>query len=319
MTSAGSTAGSTPPADSRIPVLGLGRSAQAILRDNRHGDVIAVFRRSFYVRLGDAVICLGSGGLGRGPLNVLCRMPDDLSWCDRLANRAAVTREGSILMVGDHLRFDYGDAPTWHAPVAAAVSVGAIRSGLGRLAEAARRRSPGGLGPLLMSPAAATSWLPVDDADLLLHSAASVTGPLGEWFAAALAGSPQPPPATEPLIGLGPGLTPSGDDFLCGAMAALHYLGRGEVARRLAERVLPAAQSGTSLISACYLRCAAQGEASEVLFNALGCVVAGGDSDLDTHLDAVDAVGHTSGWDSLAGAAAVCAALCAGRAGARGS
>jgi hypothetical protein len=121
------------------------------------------------------------------------------------------------------------------------------------------------------------------------------------------------------LIGLGPGLTPSGDDFLCGAMATLRYLGRGEVAGRLAERVLPPARSGTSLISACYLRCAAQGEASEVLFNVLACVVSGGKDGLDAHLDAVDAVGHTSGWDSLAGAAAVCAALCAAATGARGS
>ena len=34
-----------------------------------------------------------------------------------------------------------------------------------------------------------------------------------------------------------------------------------------------------------------------------------GGRDLEARLDAIHAVGHTSGWDSLAGAATVCAAL----------
>jgi hypothetical protein len=113
------------------------------------------------------------------------------------------------------------------------------------------------------------------------------------------------------MIGLGLGLTPSGDDFFCGAMTALHYLGRKEIALLLAERVLPVAARDTNLISAAYLRCASAGQASGVLFDTLKSVLAGGDARLESRLDAVHAVGHTSGWDSLAGAAAACAAFVA--------
>jgi hypothetical protein len=72
--------------------------------------------------------------------------------------------------------------------------------------------------------------------------------------------------------------------------------------------VLPIAERETSLISAAYLRCSAKGHASAVLYDAIESVLHGG-CDLEARLDAVHAIGHTSGWDSLVGAASVCAAL----------
>jgi hypothetical protein len=94
-------------------------------------------------------------------------------------------------------------------------------------------------------------------------------------------------------------------------MATLHHLGRSAVAWRLAEAILPAAAAETNLISAAYLRCAAEGEASEVLFSVLSSIAAGGDGGLEASLDAVHRVGHTSGWDTLAGASVACTAVCA--------
>lgn len=98
------------------------------------------------------------------------------------------------------------------------------------------------------------------------------------------------------LVGLGPGLTPSGDDYLGGVMVALHQRGRGAQAASLWRWLEPKLAARTGAISAAHLAAAASGEAHEALHGIL-------DGDLD--LDALDAVGHCSGWDALAGSVAV--------------
>jgi hypothetical protein len=100
----------------------------------------------------------------------------------------------------------------------------------------------------------------------------------------------------EQLIGLGPGLTPSGDDYLGGVMVALHLLDRPSQAASLWRWLEPRLASRTGAISAAHLVAAATGEAHEALHDVL-------DGALD--FDALDAVGHCSGWDALAGSVAV--------------
>ena len=318
MTACTASDGPAPPDGHNFKVASLGRTSRSILGELRGGEVIAVFNRSFYLRSGDRVVCIGSPAIRQGPLNALCAMPDDLTWGDHVAVGAAIERNGTALSVGRGLGFDYGGASVWQAPPAGGFSRAEMRRGLERLAVTVRRRMPGGLGAWLTAGAGAAAPHGGRDPDPLVRAAAVPIGALGQWLATALAGTSDPAPDPAPLIGLGPGLTPSGDDFLCGAMVALSHLGRGDLGARLAARVLPAARTGTSLISAAYLRCAADGEASEVLFDALTCVAAGGDDGLEACLDAVHAVGHTSGWDSLAGAVAVCTAMCAAENGGRG-
>ncbi|HEX5613233.1 MAG TPA: DUF2877 domain-containing protein [Burkholderiales bacterium] len=100
----------------------------------------------------------------------------------------------------------------------------------------------------------------------------------------------------EALIGLGPGLTPSGDDYLGGVMVALHKLRRSEQATLLWRSLEPRLAARTSEISAAHLRAAAEGEAHEALHSVL-C----GDPDFAR----LDTVGHCSAWDALAGAVSV--------------
>ena len=115
---------------------------------------------------------------------------------------------------------------------------------------------------------------------------------LDQWLRHGLA----VPPDAEALIGLGPGLTPSGDDYLGGMMVALHALGRDGQGRALWRWLQPRLAARTSAISAAHLAAAAEGEAHEVLHQVLQNV---------SPPSALDAVGHCSGWDALAGAAAV--------------
>lgn len=272
--------------------------------------MLAVFRRSFYVRFDRDVVCVAPLALGDGPLNVLCATDEHASWAGSgLEPDAPVVRSGTALYVDDRWRFDFGAAEVRVPPSAAAFTPASLLAGLQLLAMSAKRRSPGGLGRLSCWPAEGLDAHALARSEPLLRAALPAVIAVRRWLASALAGDAAPVPALDELIGLGGGLTPSGDDFLCGIMAALHYFGCAALAARVAEAVLPRAARNTNLISAAYLRCASAGDASSVLFDALACLVAADDARLEQRLDAVDRVGHTSGWDCLAGAVSVCAEI----------
>ena len=103
------------------------------------------------------------------------------------------------------------------------------------------------------------------------------------------------------LIGLGPGLTPSGDDYLAGVLVALRAAGRGARADALWRWLEPRLAGRTSALSAAHLAAAAAGEAHEALHACLARLV-GGAAEWAPLLARLGAVGHCSGWDALAGA-----------------
>ena len=292
-----------------IAIAVAGGAARAVLGKRVRGRVLAVFRRSFYVAFGDDVVCVGSPQLGLGPLNLLCARRDDTAWVDDgVGEGADVACNRTTLDVGRGLRFDFGTADIWQPPLPVVASPAAIRIGLALVACSVRERRPGGLGAILAQSAHAGDDAAWDHDDALGAAAWPAIRSLREGLAAAFGGAASLPSITA-LVGLGPGLTPSGDDFLGGLMIALHYFGRHDVARHVATAVLPVAARETSLISAAYLRCAARGEGARVLFDVLECIAAGDGAPLEARLDAIDGIGHTSGWDSLAGAALACDVL----------
>jgi hypothetical protein len=107
-----------------------------------------------------------------------------------------------------------------------------------------------------------------------------------------LAGRGEP---DDELMGLGPGLTPAGDDFVGGAMIALRCFGDAALADRIAAWALPLARTNTNRISRAHLECAAAGEGHEALHDLL-C------SFEEKHLERLARIGHTSGLDAAAGA-----------------
>jgi hypothetical protein len=159
------------------------------------------------------------------------------------------------------------------------------------------------------------------DADLRLAALCGTSAPpttLGERLAvaarevgdavlagdAALAGG-----AAARVLGLGTGLTPSGDDFLCGLLAALWCAsGEGSVDRRFVLEwgaALAGRLDSTSAISATFLECAIAGCFTEALF-VLADAFAGGHAghaqeDARRALDGLCAVGHSSGVDTATG------------------
>jgi hypothetical protein len=108
------------------------------------------------------------------------------------------------------------------------------------------------------------------------------------------------PAAVPALLGLGPGLTPLGDDVLGGWLAtsvATRHPGREAVASAVALT----ARERTTTVSATLLACAARGEVVPELRRLLAAVGAGDTSDVQQALDALVAVGDTSGAGALLG------------------
>ena len=243
-----------------------GRAARDALAGGA-GEVVAVFRRSFYVRAGGKYACVGDSSLGRGPLNVL------VSGFGEPALQESISVNFENARLWEPAPFGGGARP----------QLDALRACLdGHVPEE-------GLGCTILG---------IDNA-LSVHAQPALEA-IDRWLAGhALANE------AARLIGVGPGLTPSGDDYLGGVLIGLRWLGRGAQADSLWRWLEPLLEARTSAISAAHLAAAAGGQAHEALHQVLDNLSAWQAPDLLPSLASLDAVGHTSGWDALAGVVAV--------------
>jgi hypothetical protein len=263
-----------------------GRDARATLAPGAPLTVVSVFERSFYVAREPArrlLACIGGPTLELGPLNARADVAANIDWRKR------------GLTVGDNIKVRLAGRTIWKPPPPRPRDRHAVARGLEALADAVERRKiADGFGPLIaplargeslhgVSPLIATAlgsieqirrWLPDEDDDDF---------PLDDPL---------------PLIGLGPGLTPSGDDLVGGifvAMTRMRWFGR---ASQFLLWALRYAKNRTNTISYAHLLAAAHdGEGAAGLHVALEAILSGNAPDLD----AVAQVGHSSGWDMLAG------------------
>jgi hypothetical protein len=109
-----------------------------------------------------------------------------------------------------------------------------------------------------------------------------------------------------PLLGLGAGLTPSGDDLVGGAFfarAALARLGTSDAAswRRAAASVREAASGSTNRISAALLIDLLDGHGWSPLHDLARALASDDDALAMSAAYRLTQLGHSSGWDLLAG------------------
>jgi len=137
------------------------------------------------------------------------------------------------------------------------------------------------LGPLTVR--VARWWRPAAPRGARPPECAAADHPPGRWDA--WAGS---------LLGLGPGLTPAGDDLLAGLLVGL--AGRPDLRDPLAAAVARLAPARTTWLSAELLRLAAEGLAAPAVVAVADALAGHGPDDaLAEALPALLAVGHTSG------------------------
>ncbi len=107
--------------------------------------------------------------------------------------------------------------------------------------------------------------------------------------------------AARKLAGLGPGLTPAGDDVLLGAVFAAWIIHPPATAAALAEAITNTAAPLTTSLSAAWLRSAGKGDAGILWHRLFDALLSADDRTVQKALEGILAVGDSSGAAALAG------------------
>jgi hypothetical protein len=256
----------------------------------------SIYRSVVNISTADGLLTIASPEGGGLPNGILADLGPD--W------RALGLRPGMVVMASDTgiripdagLEVQIERAPRWSPRFRSSATAVDLRAARWTRRAAATRKIamahavPGGLGSVL-----ATSVIRGADATLAVARPvlAELITALETGDRTAAAG------AAGRLIGLGAGLTPSGDDVLIGTEAALHALAHpsaGFLAPALGD-----VEARTTEVAATLLRHAAAGEFAEPLHALVATLLGSDDESIPAAIQRAVAWGATSGTDCLVG------------------
>ena len=264
--------------DVRLRPVAIGATAYAVLaRTAGRARVLARLSTSTYLTAGGDIVWLGPAGAVLHPRAVLTRLTLDLET--------------------DAVRVDLEALTPWRPPPlppAAALAVDLAVGWTQLAAGAAALGTPAGFGGLIVGAPLA---FPLDGARA---AAAALAHACARDDAAGATD------AALGLLGLGGGLTPSGDDFVGGAFFARALLAEAGLAdprawRCAADAVLAAAPARTHPIGVALLGDLVAGRGWAPLHDLVAALAMRVPSAAQAAARRVVALGHTSGWDLLAG------------------
>jgi hypothetical protein len=260
-----------------VRAVAIGSIAHAALRAaGGRARVLARLSASTYLMAGEELVWLGPAGAALHPRAILTAAPPAPG-----ATTVEVDAEGLTPWLPS--RPGLGT----RAPARLARGWAHLAGCIGALG------APGGFGVLL---AGAPLAFPLGDARAAAGALAAACARDDATAATA---------AAHALLGLGGGLTPSGDDYVGGALFARHLRagdGRQAPAWRLAaRRLVAAAPARTHPISATLLGDLAAGLGWEPLHDLAAALADGAPDAAVAAARALTRLGHTSGWDLLAG------------------
>jgi hypothetical protein len=278
---------------------------KALRRAPLEGRVLAVFRHACLLLLpGDEVVALVLSEIGNGPSNIVLEKQHPSSrWVQSGVFSAiepgmAAILESSRLRIGE-IDVRLGRAETWE-PRPNWERLRQNRGGIEKCLPFLRAFAP------VHSPEGSLLSLVAVEPDLTAHRHGSVrsatTGSQGtlqrlqQGWAGDLS---ELQSGGARLAGLGNGLTPAGDDFLMGVMlwAWLAH----PAPERFCRCLLESCAGHTTVLSAAFLRAAAEGQCSASWHGLLAALDGGTKHRLAEAVTRVMSFGHTSGADALAG------------------
>ncbi|MDA7948210.1 MAG: DUF2877 domain-containing protein [Hyphomicrobiaceae bacterium] len=282
-----------------------GGVVSTVLEDAQQGRVAAVFRSTFYVDTPAGLFCVGNEALTPSPLNLVTAAPVRTDWRASGVRRGTAVRvSAGDIKIGGCFSFCYSNAARWTpAPLPRSWTTMDLERGLQAFRRQVRICVPeDGFGRFLVSGTVTCGGSTLTDA-----ARYSVSGARA-WIAAAIAGGKKSAGDcvwVRSLSGFGPGLTPSGDDFIGGAMIALRALGEHEICDRIWSETQRQSDIRSNPISYAHLRAASDGEGCAAIHDFLNHVVTGQTSRVADSLADVTGIGHSSGWDVVVGMEAV--------------
>jgi hypothetical protein len=290
----------------KIAAVNIGATARDLLARNREAVVIGMISRGVFLRFSSGWVIFISPEILRGPLTLNCPSFPGASLGLQPGDAVEVIG-GALHFQRSGLAFGWDDASTWQAPeLPTGWLTHAERKS--RLVELVGRvladPPPGGftylLPGLLNLPDSVLSTGDSEYLQIQLRRIQQILSEPSVGYEARLA------EASIPFIGLGDGLTPSGDDLILGLLLALNRWGErlfphlkiDELNQVILERV----DSQTTSLSVSLIRCAAAGQADERLISALDGLMTGTE-DISTVEQTLRSWGNSSGIDALVGMA----------------
>jgi hypothetical protein len=284
-----------------LPIQLAGSVASRILDNVRRGRVVALFDSSFYIETEDGLVCVGNQNLAPCPLNLVTTAPPGTNWpASGMQLEQNVNISSKAINVGNRFTFPVSGMRNWSPALVPPWRIADLEYGLECFGKACRNYAElDGLGFLPVA-----GCLPEQTFDT--HGAAQrPIAVLREWLTS-LFRNPDNNirldlDAVKPLMGLGPGLTPSGDDFIGGVMLALNTMHEDKTCRLLWESIGRTIEEVTNPISYAHLKAASQEGGNSIIHLCLAAILQGSPATIQNCLPGIDQVGHTSGWDIMAG------------------
>jgi len=235
------------------------------------------------------IVALVAPALLNGPLNLVVEMD---AWHERVTPGAGAASTAHALRIDGGLDIGLQDAAVWDATLQAwpEEQVPMLRAHLPLLQRLLDREAPeGGLARAVSHPNASTTALERRAAPAIVELARGLQR-RDALLVSRAAGA---------LAGLGPGLTPSGDDVLVGGL--LSFALNPNDSRVMRQAIISAVRDRTTRISMAYLEAAARAEASESWHRLVAALAVDDPGRIASAARGVMAFGETSGSDMLSG------------------
>lgn len=279
-----------------FPILHTSDFARNFLQTDCSGTVHSVYRKTINIQINGQLMALQAIHSPLSPISLITDLSQEEMASLGVTSAMVVRVDPAHSLLGIYENassiepaavFSFDNALTRDLGLSAHLTRESISNLAREIHQALRRTSTGGFSMLISDPEDSLENLMLQAADKRMTAAH-----------AHYIDSQMIPAARDlcGLIGLGTGLTPCGDDFLCGVLAGLILTGKEEetfsqaLHTQIAEHL-----TDTNAISAAFLLCALDGQFSAAV-NSLTSL-----PDAGKILKDFLAIGHSSGTDTLCG------------------
>lgn len=276
----------------QFPITIVPTYAIAVLKNHTCGSVHSIYNKTINLQFGNYLLSLQTAGSPLSPVSLITELcPGDMAGLRLEPGQTVTSEHHSITFTTMKHSFTFADAhivdleltpPSTPIPKAL-------------IGEALFRSHAGGFGVLFADDSYESSATAVPgNQELVLSAARHRIDSCTQYFTrGAYEKAVQ---ELVRLLGLGIGLTPSGDDFLCGVLAGLTLC--GQICHPFSNALQAVVREhlyDTNDISRTFLTCALQSHFSYAVVSILHT------ASPDAILTNFEAIGHSSGIDTLCG------------------
>lgn len=260
-----------------------------ILKNKQNGEIHSIYRKTINIRMDGELLALQAFQSPVSPISLITELAEDSMKDLNLQERTAVTTIDSSVIIGPH-RFSFQDTQIIQTVLKEKLSPSCIQLLKENLKTVIFSSHTRGFDTIFQSSQNADTALP----SLILESARKYMSQA--YYSILDKDYTSSSSSLCHLIGLGTGLTPSGDDFLCGLLAGLILIGKANSSfALLLKKEIRKNLSNTNDISRAFLLCA--------LHDRFSCPVLALTNmpDATSIHRSFEQIGHSSGIDTLCG------------------